>query len=458
MSNQEIKWMSINSVRNDDPMQTVEERSPFLIAYGAIVHSSQFRRLSHKAQVRLNPSSDYVRTRLTHSIEAAQIGRQLARVFSSKLQDDKYSVNGKEHPSFKIDFEELTAAACLAHDIGHSPFGHVGEKKLNTLMEEKYDLEFEGNKQNIRLMLGSEFRDKFDVPYCLVDAIMKYKTQEKSSNKGPFYRDTKEENQINRILECTGLKKVRHPSCYLMEAADDISYLCGDIEDSVKYRIISEKKLKDLLINVTPFLDRDYKEKENSQEEWEKLIDEQFDKKPHKIVIPIMRALIKHCIKVIRDVGCPLTIKDIPDLPFVWDKKINNKQGAEGLNILYCNTQTSDYGQKAKELKEASQEIMLSSEIIAKGKYFAEKIITDLFEDFMTDLLKNEDELKKNPLFNMLPVHVKDGIQEYTNRETTIEKKKLARFVCDYISGMTDRYAIHFWERLNTPNSLRIAS
>ena len=174
-NNININWMSTMSVRDDKPIKESEHRTAFLTAYGAIIHSSQFRRLSHKAQVRLNPSFDYVRTRLTHSIEASQIGRQLARVFVSQLKDDTYSVIKVDRTSsFKKDFEDLVATACLVHDIGHPPFGHTGEEKLNELMK-SYKLCFDANKQNIHLLLGSKFRTAFDVPYCLVDSIMKYK-------------------------------------------------------------------------------------------------------------------------------------------------------------------------------------------------------------------------------------------------------------------------------------------
>lgn len=167
-----IKWMSVLSVKDDRPLKTVKERTPFLRGYGAIVHSSQFRRLSHKTQVFLNPNFDYVRTRLTHSLEVSQIGRQLAKILCRNIFFKKYAANGIEG-DFHIDFEELVATACLAHDIGQAPFGHSGERQLDKLLE-SYDLQFDANKQNIRLLVGSEARDSLDVPYALVGAVMKY--------------------------------------------------------------------------------------------------------------------------------------------------------------------------------------------------------------------------------------------------------------------------------------------
>ena len=157
-------WMSIKSVKDKNDMREKDCRDPFLKAYGVVIHSSQFRRLSHKTQVYLNTHSDYARTRLTHSIEVSQIGIQLARVFNE-------SIFKKQNRDFKIKFEYLTATTCLAHDIGHPPFGHSGEERLKELAG---DVGFNANKQNVRLLLGSPpFREAFSVPYCLVDAVMK---------------------------------------------------------------------------------------------------------------------------------------------------------------------------------------------------------------------------------------------------------------------------------------------
>lgn len=451
MTKVKINWMSNKSVRDDQPLKTVKERNAFLRGYGAIVHSSQLRRLSHKTQVHLNPNFDYVRTRLTHSLEVSQIGRQLARMFTTHLNINEYE-NNSISGDFKRDFEELTATACLAHDIGQAPFGHAGEKKLNEIMK-KYEMEFDANKQNVRLLLGSDARSPFDVPYCLVDAVMKYKNKDVFKKKnGALY--VHEKDKIDKILKETGLSNVRHPSCYLMEAADDIAYICGDIEDAIKHRLIPQNSLIDLLRSF-PVLGEEYTIETNLN--WKNIVEENWTK-PNVITNHLIKVLISHCDDILK--AADIFSGEIEGLPQRLHDKIEEIcHPDETHNLLYCDVNGSNTGKDIQKLKSSIYfDYILKSERVIEAEYFSEKMIGNLFDEFMN--LKGLDKkmIGKNKLFGILPDHVKSKVETYLDQHETIKEEDLARLVCDYISGMTDRYAIFFWEKTNSPQSLKIAS
>ena len=228
------------------------ERSEFLIDYGTIIHRSQFRRLSNKAQVYLNPFIDYPRTRLTHSIEVEQIGRELSRFFTHKLLD-KFNFSNSDQSTFSQDFEDLVAASCLAHDIGQAPFGHRGEKVLKKLMGQSgvSDINcFDANKQNIRLLLGNTSRKPYEVTCSLVDAVMKYKSLvfQKETKFPGYYKF--EEEPLKKLFSISETHEVRHPACYIMEASDDIAYISSDIQDALKLKLITREEVLNLLENI----------------------------------------------------------------------------------------------------------------------------------------------------------------------------------------------------------------
>ena len=121
---------------NENDFNTAIHRSPFNRDIGSIVHSYDFRKLSHKTQVHLNSQHDYPRTRLSHSLEVAQVGVQLAKTIAQQIMGSNLDVTKKYEStqrSLEGDLAELTHAAALAHDIGHPPFGHQGEKTLSDL-------------------------------------------------------------------------------------------------------------------------------------------------------------------------------------------------------------------------------------------------------------------------------------------------------------------------------------
>ncbi|MBX7210612.1 MAG: dNTP triphosphohydrolase [Verrucomicrobiaceae bacterium] len=223
-----------------------EYRSAFQIDRDRIIHSSAFRRLQSKTQVFLSGEYDFYRTRLTHSIEVAQIGRSICAWLqqSSDLLD----------ADFFID-PDLVESACLAHDLGHPPFGHTGERSLHVLMAPYGG--FEGNAQTLRILtqtIFSEGREGMNPTRALLDAVLKYKTlrAEDAGAKNHYLYDDQA-----RFLDFTlggrpfpaeltpGKKRngFRSIECQIMDWADDTAYSLNDIADGIHAGFITLPKL-----------------------------------------------------------------------------------------------------------------------------------------------------------------------------------------------------------------------
>ena len=460
----ELKWMSIKSIVDDQILSDKEERSPFLKGYGSIIHRPPFRRLSDKTQVYIHPQNDHVRTRLTHSIEAQQIGKQLARIFCKELGIEKYKVDGQERDNFHQDFEDLIASACLAHDMGHPPFGHTGEEALQEAMK-SLDVIFESNKQNIRVLLGLSFKKSYNIPYALLDTVMKYKDptfQEKEDKYPGYYTNEEEKNTVEKIIATTGLKNVRHPACYLMEAADDIAYICGDIEDSIRLEDSDQIRGELIKINRKQLIEK-LEGIPTGQEgkNWQSLMETETHH-PHEITAYVMRALMHHCYNVIKSLNLEEFFKEEGDqLPLKLKEKISHIQhDQETLNLLYCNSRPNDgTGKKIHELKTWLYKYnILKSSLIAKERLSAKKTVKDLFEILFNNLkeLQPDQDPYKNLTFLIFTSESQEQIKKIVENLNPNERKaKIARFVCDYISGMTDSFAINLWKKLKTPLTLK---
>jgi len=199
----------LNSRGRKFPEKAHLYRSDFERDRDRIIHCSAFRRLEGKTQVFMPGLDDYYRTRLTHSIEVAQIGRTIARALRLN--------------------ESLTEAVCLAHDLGHSPFGHSGEKVLNELMSEFGG--FEHNRQTIRIV------DLLEQPYPDFRGLnLMYETRlALAKHRGPYDKGADEFEGVNCSLEGQ-----------VADAADRIAYNCHDIEDAMRAGLLSPEQLKDV--------------------------------------------------------------------------------------------------------------------------------------------------------------------------------------------------------------------
>jgi dGTPase len=255
-------------------------RSAFQRDYDRIIFSSPFRRLQNKTQVFPLPGSVFVHNRLTHSLEVASVGRSIARIVSRELI--------KKMPELANtavnEIDTIVSTACLAHDLGNPPFGHSGEKAISSYFEEGSGkilkeqipanqwsdlINFEGNANAFRTLthqFSGRRKGGFSLTYATLASLIKYPYPS-------FYKgDRKKYGIFNSEIStfevvaqnCGLIKKdqdmpvyVRHPLVYLVEAADDISYLIMDMEDAHKLRILSTDQTETML---SAFHDQEDKE------------------------------------------------------------------------------------------------------------------------------------------------------------------------------------------------------
>ena len=224
-----------------------EFRTPFQIHRDRIIHTSAFRRLQNKTQVFNSGHYDFYRTRLTHSIEVAQIGKSICQYLnqtSDLLSDD-----------FFID-PDLIEACCLAHDIGHPPFGHTGETELNALMAEHGG--FEGNAQTLRLLTRTIFSATgrgMNPSRALMDGVLKYKTlQHELENPNSHFLYPDQETILNFVLGNCAFPEEYAPGkprnsfrsleCQIMDWADDTAYSLNDIADGVNAGFLTSDRVE----------------------------------------------------------------------------------------------------------------------------------------------------------------------------------------------------------------------
>lgn len=260
-----------------------DDRSEFKRDYDRLIFSSAFRRLQNKTQVFPLPGSIFVHNRLTHSLEVASVGMSLGNDISRHII--------QKRPELKDTlFEEIgtiVSAACLAHDLGNPPFGHSGEKAIQTFFSEgagqglKDEVSaefwddithFEGNANGFRI-LTHQFKGRrqggFVMTYPMLAAIVKYPFASSLAGKhGKFGFFTSEAESYQKVAEELGilrkskpgepLEYSRHPLVYMVEAADDICYEIMDIEDSHKLKILSFEETANLLLG---FFDEEIQQK-----------------------------------------------------------------------------------------------------------------------------------------------------------------------------------------------------
>lgn len=273
------KLLSTKRFGQSSPEPVKESRSPFHKDQDRIVFSSAFRRLQDKTQVHSMTESDYVRTRLTHSMEVASVGRSLG-ANAGQIVIDRHLANS---PYTAAEFGHIVSAACLAHDIGNPPFGHFGEdtirhwfktfpkahEQLEILSQsQQMDfLNFEGNAQGFRVLTKLQnWRNDggLRLTYATLGTFMKYPRTSRITNQiegdqagKKFGIMQSEIPEFERIAEELGLLQrghekywCRHPLTYLVEAADDICYSIVDIEDGYKLGRLGFHETEELMMSL----------------------------------------------------------------------------------------------------------------------------------------------------------------------------------------------------------------
>ena len=251
--------------QEDSQSSQTSGRSAFESDVDRIIFSSSFRRLSRKTQVHPLAANDHVHTRLTHSLEVAQVGRALGKSLGLRIRSELPTELSE------YDLGAIVQAACLAHDIGNPPFGHGGEQAMShwfnlngqqlfgSLSSQNKDdiVSFEGNAQGFRVITQTEnhlFLGGMRLTYSTLGSFLKYPWTVRNQKK-KFSVFLAEEEIFKKIARELGLENTaqnawaRHPLAFLVEAADDICYEIMDLEDAVELKIVQYKEVEDLLLS-----------------------------------------------------------------------------------------------------------------------------------------------------------------------------------------------------------------
>ena len=338
-----------------------------------IIHTNAFRKLKYKTQVFIESESDYYRTRLTHSLEVSQIARSLCRALNLN--------------------EDLGEVVSLAHDLGHPPFGHNGEKSLNNCM-----INFSGfnhNDQTLRVITLLEKRhprfDGLNLTWESLEGIVKHNGRITSNI--PFH--TNQYNKKHNLF----LEKSPYLESQIASISDDVAYNNHDIEDALRAKLINFNSLKD--INYFKEIINDLKKTYNKIEE-------------SRLIYQMLRVSIS---KMINDI----IEQSINNIKFNKIKSVKDVQENQDFLITMSKKMKED----CNTINEFLFVHMYNHKKLREKRLKVEEITKKLFKYF----LKN---------FNKLP---KDWfIQE--------QREDKNRIICDYISGMTDRYALKLYKSI----------
>ena len=416
-----------------------DDRSEFKRDYDRLIFSSAFRRLQNKTQVFPLPGSIFVHNRLTHSLEVASVGMSIGNDISRRVI--------QKRPELKDTLVEeigtIVSAACLAHDLGNPPFGHSGEKAIQTFFSE-------GPGQKIKPMVSSEFWDDithfegnanafrilthrfkgrrqggFVMTYSMLASIVKYPfASSLAGNHGKFGFFASEAESYRKIADELGifcksapgepLKYARHPLVYMVEAADDICYEIMDIEDSHKLKILSFAETEHLLLS---FFDEDIQQKIRQC-----IIDEEMTDENEKVVY--MRASV---------IG-----------------KLENECVAAFLAHEEEILAGTFEGSLIDHISERQKKAYKECEKISYSKIYQSKPVLDIElsgYQIMATLMEVFIEAAVNPSRFYSKQLLRRVSSQYDIENENLEERIMA--VIDYISGMTDIYALDIYQKIN---------
>jgi len=392
-------------------------RTPFEQDRDRIIYSPAFRRLQSKTQVFLSGEFDFYRTRLTHSIEVAQIGRSIVNHLnrsSAELGD-----------GFHID-QDLVESVCLAHDIGHPSFGHAGEGALNGLMRQSGG--FEGNAQNLRILVDLFYRHKavwtgMKPTRAFLDGMLKYKTlfRDSADKDRHFLYDGQEgildfvspDVRLRDLFESGAeLNAFKSVECRIMDWADDIAYSVHDLDDSIRAGFISVKKLRNWRDAQAPGLDAED-----------------------------IRFLDALCVAVMDDGFGPFLARLIGEFihATVLVRRDNPLAGRTN-RYRYDIAVTPEVAQRCKLMQKLARDLVFRTPQVHQLEYKGGNILRKVFAVF-----EEEYVVKPEPSLRLLPDHYHTAILEHD------DEHHRRRMLCDYVSGMTDGFVVRTHKRLFDP-------
>ena len=373
LEQQEIERLAPYAMKSHDsrgrayPEDEHDYRTVYQRDRDRIIHTTAFRRLEYKTQVFIITEGDYYRTRLTHTIEVAQIGRTIARALRAN--------------------EDLTEAICLAHDLGHGPFGHNGEDTLNTLMEGRGG--FDHNHQSLRIVEKLEHRfpdfHGLNLSWEVREGILKHESEYDRGVAFAFDPDKR------GVLECQ-----------IVNIADEIAYSTADLDDGLRSGMITASQLSDLALwqEVTEELGIDLA-----------LGFSEMDR--HRLIRRLVSREVTDLIQATDDMLRAWDVKSVDDIRNLPNNVVTHSEALQAKN---------------RELKDFLYQNLYRHWRLMRMGSKANRFLTQLFHLYVAEP-------------QLLPWQTKAHLDDET----------LHRVVCDYIAGMTDRYALQEYQKLFDP-------
>ncbi|WP_215751869.1 anti-phage deoxyguanosine triphosphatase [Gluconobacter sp. P5E10] len=401
----------------NQPQRLGDPRSPFQRDRARIMHSAAFRRLQGKTQVMGVGEGDFHRTRLTHSIEVSQIGYGLLQV----LQSQKQSLD--ENAQKWLPERDLIEAACLAHDLGHPPFGHKGEQALHEAMLQHGG--FEGNGQTLRIITKLEkYKERGKGLYPtrrLTLGILKYPRSIKNFDLDAFSHPPKSyhedeadvvawaldgfsPNDTRQFIASADGKQAHHTlDCSILELADDIAYGIHDIEDIVARGLATESAVRNAVTVAFDKIDGKSLNGFNADSVARGLLADSFQRK--QMISGLVNLFVS-------------SVELSEDVSYIHP-------------LLRFNATLPDPHKKLlKSLKGLAYELIIRKAEVQQLERRGQMIVKRLFETLQSD--------------------PKSLIPQASWEDGCIESSEKRR-VCDYIAGMTDSYAERLYKRLFSP-------
>lgn len=418
-----------------------DTRLGFEVDYDRIIFSAPFRSLQDKTQVIPLSKTDFVHTRLTHSLEVSVVGRSLGRLVGRKIIE-KYPALKEVHGFHMNDFGAIVAAAALAHDIGNPPFGHSGEKAIgeyfktgngrqykDLLTEKEWQdlIDFEGNANGFTVLTGSRPGNEggLRISFATLGAFIKYPkeslpkkpTSDISDKKYGFFQADKA--FFNEVASELGMirksgesvRYERHPLAYLVEAADDICYTIIDFEDGINLGLVSEDFALEYLI---------------------KLVKDSIDTAKYKALLTK-----EDRISYLRALAIGSLINDAVNV------FVENEEAILNGKFPHALTDKSKYKAQMDDIIKISVRNIYQSREVVEKELVGYQIIQTLLDKFITAFnnqahgdMSNYDRL----ILKLLP-------EKFIGEKETVYERLL--HICHYVSLLTDGNALELYNTIN---------
>lgn len=462
-----MQWEQLLSDEHYSNQQFLDHTS-FRDDYDTIICSTLFRRLQDKAQVFPLDEDDYVRTRLTHSLEVSAIGKKLGEnVFRTLKKADKdpwFSSHTEK------EFSDVLLCAGLVHDIGNPPFGHFGEYSIREWFQKNLRnlhvgdrpvteilsqwqiqdlLHFEGNAQSIRLLSKTPYLgayNGFDLSYRVLGSIIKYPVSS-AELAGSRYKKIgyhySERELFSQLSSTMGLNGARHPLSFLLEAADDIAYRTSDLEDAMVKKVISYQQITGIFKNVqsSGAHKRDYDmDSYTCMSRLSQFYREAIDNKTRNPELTAVQRWSQYIQEIMIEEAGESFVKH-------YDELMNGNFYGDLFDDTFS-------GYLIMAISELSEKYIYTSSVKTKTELFGRRVIHSLLDQFLPAVLLYDTEehmtFIQRRTVDTVSNFYKSMYHEQSKGKSDTDRLYLRMImITDFISGMTDNYAKRLYRELN---------